>query len=458
MTGGQLPAGMPAAGDNPHWSAWYSLGVLTVVLLFATVDRAVLILLAQPVKESLGLTDLQLGLVQGTGIAVFAALATFPIGWLADRIGRRAVLAGSVLVWSLAVVGCGLAQNFEQLFLASAMVGAGEAGLAPITYTLIAELFRGPRRQLANSVFVVASATGGGLGMMIAGQLVGFVEATHASFPAALSHLEPWRVTFFVAALPAPLMMLLIGTIRLTQRILAAGEAAVAAVMGATLREHLYRYRGTLIPFYAGVGMVLFSFAAIGAWLAVICMRLFGQTATQVGSALGLISIVSVAVGFVISAFGLRYFAPRLGSRLQIRTMWTGVLMCVGTSFALGFADSALQVYLLQAFQGICLTAANMLYPTALQDLAPSHLRTRVIAIQSALNVAFAAMGPPVVGLLSDSMQGRPDALLVAASAVATCGLLVAAALLWWCERSYGGTIEGIARDESILEAQPQSA
>jgi MFS family permease len=458
VTGRERPGVAPAVGEDPGWSAWYSLGVLTVVLLFATVDRAVLILLAQPVKESLGLTDLQLGLAQGTGIAIFAAVATFPLGWLADRIGRRAVLAGSVLVWSLAVVGCGFAQNFEQLFIASAMVGAGEAGLAPITYTLIAELFRGPKRQLANSVFVVASATGGGLGMMLAGQLVGLVEASHASFPGALGELEPWRVTFLLAALPAPLMMLLVGTIRATQRILESREAVVVARAATTLRQHLYRYRRTLVPFYAGVGMVLFSFAAIGAWLAVICMRLFGQTAAQVGSALGLISIVSVAVGFVISAFGLRYFAPKLGSRLQIRTMWTGVLMCVGTSFALGFADSALQVYLLQAFQGICLTAANMLYPTALQDLAPTHLRARVIAIQSTVNVAFAAMGPPVVGLMSDSLHGRPDALLVSVSTVATTGLLIAAALLWWCERSYGRTIEDIARDESAPVLQPQAA
>ena len=89
MTGSARVVAVGPTYDEPAAGAWYALGVLTVVLLFATVDRAVLILLAQPVKESLGLSDLQLGLVQGTGIAVFAALATFPLGWLADKIGRR---------------------------------------------------------------------------------------------------------------------------------------------------------------------------------------------------------------------------------------------------------------------------------------------------------------------------------------------------------------------------------
>jgi MFS family permease len=456
--GSSSASASPLEVEDPDWRSWYSLGVLTVVLLFATVDRGVLILLAQPVKQSLGLSDLQLGLVQGTGIAVFAAVATFPLGWLADRIGRRAVLAGSVLVWSLAVLACGLAKNFEQLFFASAMVGAGEAGIAPITFTLIAELFRGPKRQLANSVFIVASAAGGGLGMMLAGQLVGVVESSHGSFPAGLASMEPWRITFLMAALPAPLMMLLVGTIMATQRAIGPRVAGAVAQTSVTLRQHLYRYRGTLIPFYAGVGMVLFSFASVGAWLAVILMRQFGQTATQVGNAMGVLSLVAVAIGFLISTFGLRYFAPRLGSSLQIRTMWTAALMCAGTSFALGFADSAMQVYLIQGLQGICLTAANMLYPTALQDLAPMHLRTRVIAIQSTVNVAFAAVGPPVVGLLSDSLHGRPDALLASVSAIATGGLLIAAALLWSCERRYGSTIDDIARRELEVGPQPQAA
>ena len=130
-------------------SAWYALGVLTLVTLFSFVDRGVLILQAEVIRKAFSLSDVQLGFLQGPGVAIFAALAAYPVAWLADRYDRRAVLAGSVLFWSLAVIGSGLAQTYEQMVLACALVGAGEAGLVPIVYALIPDLFPEKRRQTA---------------------------------------------------------------------------------------------------------------------------------------------------------------------------------------------------------------------------------------------------------------------------------------------------------------------
>jgi hypothetical protein len=96
------------------------------------------------------------------------------------------------------------------------------------------------------------------------------------------------------------------------------------------------------------------------------------------------------------------------------------------------------------------LTAASMLYPTALQSLAPSHLRARVVAIQSVVGLAFAALAPPTVGLLSDQLKHLPNGIIVAAVGVAVPAMLISAALLFWCERSYEQTVEaGKRADEA---------
>lgn len=445
------------SNDTPL-SAWYSLFIMSMVALFAMVDRSILSLMAEPVKQTLELSDLELGLMQGTGIAVFAALAAFPIGWLADRFGKRVVLAGSVVVWSLAVVGCAFANTFWQMFIATSMVGAGEAGLTPIMFALIPQLFGRSKRQLANSIFVLAAAASGGLGMVLAGQLVGFAEFARDMLPAALQNLEAWRLSFLIAAAPAPIMVLLIATVHIVHKApspVSAEASAQTTTTAPTLVSHFRTYRKTLTTFFAGMGMAIFSFGAVGVWLPVMLMRQFGQTPEQIGGALGSISLVGMVGGFLFVTFVLRRLEARLGTLLQIRAMSSAAFLCIFTSFALGFAQSASHIYVIQGIQLLCLTAANMLYPTVLQNLAPDALRARVIAIQITVNVGFGAAAGPLVGLVSDQMSDDPRGLITAASAVACVGLIIATSLFRWCESTYCETVDEIARLEEEQELSP---
>ena len=82
--------------------AWFGLAVLVIVAFFANIDRQILVLLTEPIRQDFGLSDLQIGLLQGAGIALFAGAAALPIGWVADRVDRRLVLAVCILVWSAA--------------------------------------------------------------------------------------------------------------------------------------------------------------------------------------------------------------------------------------------------------------------------------------------------------------------------------------------------------------------
>ena len=109
-------------------TAYYTLGLLTVVYSFNFIDRQLLSILQESIKAELGLSDKQLGLLSGFTFAVFYVFCCIPIARWADGGIRRNVVALAVFVWSAMTAVCGLAQNFWQLFFMRAGVGVGEAG------------------------------------------------------------------------------------------------------------------------------------------------------------------------------------------------------------------------------------------------------------------------------------------------------------------------------------------
>lgn len=437
----------PEAVPEPRASlaAWYALGVLTVVTFFALVDRQVLLLVAEPLRQQFRLSDLQVGLLQGSGIAIFTAIASYPLGWLADRIDRRRMLALCVLVWSVAVLACGLAQSFEGLFIASALVGAGEAGLAPAVYAMLPLLFLGRQRQFANSIFALVSIGGGALSLAFTGLLVGAASEIAFSLPPPLQGLEGWRLSFIAAALPAPLMMILILTIRLPARPLPVPVPGTSNPMSLSIWPTIKAHRGTFIRLYAGVAMSGAAFGAVIVWLAILAPRLFGATPAQVGAALGTAQLASAAGGFGASILVTHWLEPRRGPAFAVRGMWLAVFASIPACLSLVAVTSAMQLYTVYAVYGIALTLQSMLYPTALQNVTPPELRGRAIALQYILTMIGASLAPPLVGFISDVLGPDPRSPLIAIACVAV-PLLVGAGMLL-------RSAEGPALDRAIAGA-----
>ena len=87
-------------------SAWRARTVLIVLTLIATVqffDRALMVVILEPLKQEFSLTDAQLGFLSGFSYAAAFALAGIPFGWMADRGNRRNLLAALLAIWSALV-------------------------------------------------------------------------------------------------------------------------------------------------------------------------------------------------------------------------------------------------------------------------------------------------------------------------------------------------------------------
>jgi MFS family permease len=183
------PGDREAAGSGVY--KWYMLGVLVLIYIMGTVDRAVLSVIAEPLKLQFHLSDKQLGLLTGTAYSVTYALAVLPMGWLIDRVDRRALLSITVAIWSVLTAACAMSSSFIMLVAARMGVGAAEAPVMPASLSLIADIIPKRQRNTAISIYVSGAAVGQILIFILGGWL--------------LMHFD-WRRVFLVAGGPAALL------------------------------------------------------------------------------------------------------------------------------------------------------------------------------------------------------------------------------------------------------------
>jgi len=107
---GAAPAGDPT--DRIPAYRWYLLAVLFSVGACNLVHRQILLMLIEPIRADLDLSDTQIGLLTGFSFAVVYATGCLLIARLADRTSRRMVLGVTIIVWSAMTALGGLAQSF----------------------------------------------------------------------------------------------------------------------------------------------------------------------------------------------------------------------------------------------------------------------------------------------------------------------------------------------------------
>ncbi|VVE45357.1 D-galactonate transporter [Pandoraea morbifera] len=411
--------------------AWFGLLILVVVTFFANVDRQMLVLVAELIRAEFHLADIQVGLLQGAGIALFAGAAAIPIGWLADRLDRRVVLALCILLWSAATAACGMATGFPTLFVASIGLGIGEAGLMPIIYGLLPDLFPARQRILANSVFALVNLLSAGAGMALGGMLIQGIDATHGAMPFGLGGTSTWRIAFFAVAVPAPLLMLMVAMIRPrhkhAERRSGTGNAPVS---GPAAAEYFRAEMPMMIRFFGAIALINMAFAGVTSWMPVVAVRVFGATPATVGAGLGSAAMAGSIIGCAAGWLLARRLDTRLGVLAPLRVCEWGALGACVVSLGYLIAPSVLYVYLLFGAQFMCVVAGMIMFPGLMQSICPSHLRSRVAAIGVLATVLMQSVSPVAIGTISDRLHDTHAGLIWAIVAVSLSGFVAACLLM----------------------------
>ena len=94
-----------------------------------------------------------------TSYIVAAAIMTAPIGWIADRFGRKKLFITCVAGFTVASLLCALAQNIEQMVLFRLLQGMAGAALVPLSQSVLLDAYTVEERGQAMAVW--------GIGVML---------------------------------------------------------------------------------------------------------------------------------------------------------------------------------------------------------------------------------------------------------------------------------------------------
>lgn len=135
------------------------------------IDRSNLAIAAPMLKDELGLSGLQLGILFSAFFWTYAVLLPLA-GWLVDRIDVNWVLAGGFFLWSAATAATGVAHVFTSVLALRLVLGLGESVAYPSYSKIIALNCPEEHRGLANSIVSCGLLLGPGFGLLLGGALM----------------------------------------------------------------------------------------------------------------------------------------------------------------------------------------------------------------------------------------------------------------------------------------------
>lgn len=383
------------SSDVASFSKRYPRWLLFVLMLVCTInyaDRSVVASVAEPLRRDLGLSDFQLGLLQGLSFALLYSMLGIPFARLAEYRNRVGIIAAATFVWSLMTALCGATANYLQLLAIRVGVGVGEAGFMAPASSILGDHFPRHRRAFATSIMMLGVPIGA-----LIGASTGGIIAQHLG----------WRAAFVIMGLPGVLVALLVWlTLREPPRGHIEGErSADVPALGAVARQCL----ANPVFRHVTLGAVLggFGLHGVGQFLGVYFVRVFDLPFGQAGMLYGLVAFGNVGGGLLVGGF----LADRLG---RSHLKWNSLIPAIGMFVSAPLYLVALSAERLALSFGLLIVAGACLVlhygpsMATVQNLATSRTRASTIALYQLIVSAVAmGFGTPLIGFLSDLFATR---------------------------------------------------
>ena len=423
------PGAAPYSKAYTRYAMWLLLGIYTVNFI----DRQIIQILAEPIKQELKLADWELGLLSGLAFAVLYSFLGVPIARLAEHRSRPRIISVAAATWSGFTLLCAVAGNFWQILLFRIGVGVGAAGCAAPSHSLIVDYHPLEKRASALAFYSLGSPFGTLAGLVMGGLVY---------------DAYGWRVAFVVAGLPGLLLgVVAFLTLKEPRRIMAQ-HAATAAATGASFGQamaYLFKRRTFWL---VAAGTTLITVGNGAAFTASFFLRNHTAEVGQLAHGLGL-----KAVGFLGLAIGLTHAAgaigvwcsgwltDRYGARdLRNYTVAPALAALLAVPFRLAqftVESTVLALVLLtvSAFLGALWWGPVF---SVGQSVVPPRMRATSSAVLIFLIVFVGGFGPLGIGALSDYFNqglGMGPAEGVRWALLATTALWPAAFACFWLAR-----------------------
>lgn len=352
---GQTP--LPPAGKRAGRYAAYVFWLMFLINFLNYLDRWIFAGLSFVVQQDLKIDDFHVGLLNSAFLIVYILVA-MPLGFMADRLSRRSIVALGVAIWSIATAVTGLVSGFGLLFATRALLGIGEGSYYPAGTPMLAAYFPPASRARVLSRWGVGALVGAAVGFLLA---------------APFAHPGAWRTAFYFTGIPGLIFALLIWRVREKTR---HEDDPPAAAVTTVRRSWFARVRSYLaIPTVRVIiGVHAFGFFALTGVTTFVSIYLndtYGRTVVRrdtyghiVGTTPGLyphaglsatlIPILGgavVLIGGILGNIGGGVLADRLSTRMSGARVFTGGLgfllavPCVATAVGAPYVLRQLPAY-----------------------------------------------------------------------------------------------------------------
>ncbi len=360
--------------------AWFVLGLLVLIYISSFVDRQIIAVLGTSIRQELGLSNTEIGVLYGPAFSLIYAICGLFMGRMADRVPRTRIILTGLTVWSLMTLASGFASSLIFLVTARLFVGVSQASLSPAVYSLLADYFKPQQRATVFSIYASGIFLGIGAAFLIGG---------------TVAQTYDWRVALKVVALPG-LFLALIGVLVLREpgRMRKKSEESMFAVLKymfekKTVRMHL-----------AGFSLLAFLGYTILAFIGIVLNDVFD--APRYISSYGWFMLLT-GVSVNVSGWLADKFAEWWGPE---KRFWMGIVAALGGLplyyFGL-FAGSAWTAFLFIGTANVISSSYNGLAAALIQYFVKDSMRGMAGAVYLfVISIAGFGIGPPLTGWLMD--------------------------------------------------------
>lgn len=408
---------------------WLIVLILLVLFLVAVTDRQIIAIFAVAIQHDLGLSDVQLGLLQGFAFSIIYGTAGFGMAWLADRYSRRLVLFWGIVIWSISCSLAGFANSFSSLFLARLGVGFGEGGLTPGAHSVIRSLFKPEKLAAPIAVYSMGGNLGTGLSFAIGAALINYFQQDGNLFAPLLVDYEPWQVALMVVGLPG---LLVAGLTFIIPRNApeANREKNGSAPRGMTLSAFAASHRLLLGCHLAGFTLMIMNTYSLLAWTPAYLERSMSLAPSALGGWFFVGFGLMPAIGGLFFGLLVDWMFGRGNRSIHFLCM-IAVALTEAALMVAAFNVHDLQHFvLLLSARGFVSGATLICGGASLQMLSPPNLSARMSAIYLfAISGIGGGLGPLMVGFVTEHLLGDhamvgTSIMMVGASAALSAAVL----------------------------------
>ncbi len=373
--------------------AWVIFALTFGLLISDYMSRQVLNAVFPLLKAEWNLSDSQLGALGGV-VALMVGLLTFPISLLADRWGRIKSIVVMAALWSIATLGCGLSQSYDQMLLARLLVGIGEAAYGSVGIAVVLSVFPMHLRATLTGAFMAGAMIGSVLGIALGGIL-----AVHFG----------WRWSFAgMALLRMAMALVYLAVIR--QDKIYPNQPSVTNVAPTSIPSLPQSNRVALstlvsthsvICAYIGSGLQLFMVSAVMAWMPSYLNRYYGLTLDR-AAGLAAVFVFSCAIGMLLCGMLSDRFSRNAPERKVILLITFCLLSVILLLTAFNLPNGKAQLILIAIGMFFAAGSSGPAGAMVANLTNPSVHGSAFATLTLANNLLGLAPGPFVIGALAD--------------------------------------------------------